>query len=152
MEEIEKLIPKRKRYKGLILPALILGPLVIFGFMGGVENIKEAMGNIFGAQKTELVEVLDTSEFEPDLSSSEVDRVIEGSIEGESLFQGKVDINLATHSQLQQVKGVGPVIAGRIIEYRNTHGFFASIEDIKQVKGIGEKTFLEMKDQIIVGQ
>ena len=46
--------------------------------------------------------------------------------------------------------GVGPVTASRIIEYRDEYGGFGKIEDIKNVSGIGEKTFLKMKPAICV--
>jgi len=51
---------------------------------------------------------------------------------------------------LQAIIGVGPVIAQRIIDYRETNGPFRVIEDIKEVKGIGNKTFDKMRDQITI--
>jgi len=63
---------------------------------------------------------------------------------------GKININTAGAEELQRITGVGPVIAGRIIDYRNANGPFRRIEDIKNVKGIGEATFSKMKDEISV--
>lgn len=63
---------------------------------------------------------------------------------------GLININTADEKQLQQIKGVGPAIAGRIIEYRENNGAFKSIDEIKKVRGIGDKTFEKMKDQITV--
>ncbi len=62
-----------------------------------------------------------------------------------------VNINTANSSELQTLSGVGPAIAGRIIDYRISHGPFQKIEDIKNVSGIGDVTFLKMKDFITVG-
>ena len=62
----------------------------------------------------------------------------------------KVNINTATAEELDTLPGVGPSIAQRIIDYRTTHGPFQSIEDIKEVKGIGDATFEELKDKITV--
>ncbi len=62
----------------------------------------------------------------------------------------KVNINTATAEELEKLDGIGPAIAQRIIEYRNTVGKFASIEEIKNVAGIGEKTFAKFKDDICV--
>ena len=61
-----------------------------------------------------------------------------------------VNINTANSEQLQTLNGVGKVVAGRIIEYRETHGGFASTEEIMEVKGIGEKIFERLKNHIKV--
>lgn len=63
--------------------------------------------------------------------------------------QGKININQASASELTAIPGVGTVIAQRIVEYRNG-ARFKSIEDIKNVKGIGEATFEKMKSHITV--
>ena len=61
-----------------------------------------------------------------------------------------ININTADEKELQKIRGVGPVIASRIVEYRNSNGLFKSIDEIKKVRGIGEKTFEKMKDSITV--
>ena len=61
-----------------------------------------------------------------------------------------IDINTADEKELQKIKGIGPALAGRIIEYRESHGAFKSIDEIKKVRGIGDKTFEKMRDQIKV--
>lgn len=61
-----------------------------------------------------------------------------------------ININTADQKELEKIKGVGPSIAGRIIEYRENNGAFKSIDEIKKVRGIGDKTFEKMKDQITV--
>ncbi|MBN1353215.1 MAG: helix-hairpin-helix domain-containing protein [Candidatus Omnitrophica bacterium] len=61
---------------------------------------------------------------------------------------GKVDINRATRDELVRIKNIGPVLAGRIISYREKEGPFSRIEDIKRVKGIGEKKYEKIKDDI----
>lgn len=62
----------------------------------------------------------------------------------------KVNINTATAEELEKLDGIGPAIAKRIVEYRNTNGKFLSIDEIKNVSGIGEKTFEKFKDDICV--
>lgn len=62
----------------------------------------------------------------------------------------KVNINTASVEELDTVPEIGPAIATRIVEYREANGPFARIEDIVNVKGIGEATFLKMKDFITV--
>lgn len=50
-----------------------------------------------------------------------------------------ININTATQTQLEQLPGIGPSIASRIISYRNEHGRFASVDGLDEVKGIGPK-------------
>ena len=61
-----------------------------------------------------------------------------------------VNINLGTMEELIKLKGVGPVLAHRIIEYRLKHGSFNTKEEIKRVSGIGPKTFDAIKDYIVL--
>lgn len=63
---------------------------------------------------------------------------------------GKVSINTADSEELQKIPGVGPVTAENIISYRESNGSFKSIDDIKNVSGIGEKTFEKMKSTIVL--
>lgn len=60
-----------------------------------------------------------------------------------------ININTATAEELKQLNGIGDVIAARIVEYAQTIGF-NSIEDIKNVKGIGDKKYDNIKDKITV--
>ena len=60
-----------------------------------------------------------------------------------------VNINTANSTQLQQLRGVGPATADKIIEYRKEYGQFKSIEDIMNVSGIGEN-FENLKNFITV--
>lgn len=62
----------------------------------------------------------------------------------------KVNINTADKESLSTLSGIGPVTAERIIEYREKVEPFKSIEELTKVKGIGEKTFLKIKDSIVV--
>lgn len=62
----------------------------------------------------------------------------------------KININTADAASLATLPGVGPAIAARIIEYRNESGPFRQIEDIKNVRGIGEARFEAIKDLITV--
>ena len=61
-----------------------------------------------------------------------------------------VNINTAGVEELTDLSGIGNVYAERILKYRAENGPFASIEDIMNVKGIGEKTFAKIKDSICV--
>lgn len=61
-----------------------------------------------------------------------------------------VNINTAQAHDLKQLDGIGDALAERIITYRNENGNFSSIEDIKNVSGIGEKKFEAIKDHISI--
>lgn len=63
---------------------------------------------------------------------------------------GLIDINTADEKALDSLPGVGPAMAKRIIEYRQTNGAFQTIEDLKKIKGIGEAKFAKMKDRVTV--
>ncbi len=60
----------------------------------------------------------------------------------------KVNINKAPVDQLMGLKGVGKVLAERIVDHRRKKGLFISLEDIKKVPGIGEKLFTKIRDSI----
>lgn len=62
----------------------------------------------------------------------------------------KVNINTASLEELQSLKGIGPATAKNIILYREEYGAFSDIEEIMNVKRIGEKTFAKIKDFITV--
>jgi competence protein ComEA len=61
-----------------------------------------------------------------------------------------INLNTATLEQLDQLPGIGPAIAQRIIDYREQSGSFKTIEEITEVSGIGEATFNKIKDLITV--
>lgn len=65
-------------------------------------------------------------------------------------ISGKININTASLSELDSLSGIGPVYAQRIIDYRNSSGGFKSVDEVKNVKGIGDKTFSKFKDQITI--
>ncbi len=64
--------------------------------------------------------------------------------------QTPVNLNTATPKELVALPGVGPATAARIVEYREKNGAFKKIEDLMNVRGIGEKTFLTLKPMITV--
>ena len=64
--------------------------------------------------------------------------------ESETALTGKVHLNTATAEELETLPGVGAVTAQRIVEYRSAHGF-ARIEDLMNVKGIGQAKFKKMQ-------
>ena len=65
-------------------------------------------------------------------------------------LKGKININTAGIDELVQIPGIGPAYSKKIIEYRKKYNGFRTIEEIKQIKGIGEKKFAKMRDYIRV--
>jgi competence protein ComEA len=63
---------------------------------------------------------------------------------------GRVNINTADSATLQTLNGVGPATAQKIIDYREQHGPFESIEDLTKVSGIGDKTLEKLRENIMV--
>ncbi|MBB4940806.1 competence protein ComEA [Streptosporangium album] len=59
-----------------------------------------------------------------------------------------LDLNAATPQQLEQLPGVGEVLARRIVEYRDSHGGFRAVEQLREVSGIGDRKYAEMKDRV----
>lgn len=64
---------------------------------------------------------------------------------------GKVNLNRASAAQLDALPGIGPATAQRIIEFRKKNGPFKKIEELMNVRGIGEHKFERLKDRITVG-
>jgi len=60
----------------------------------------------------------------------------------------KPSLGSATVEQLDQVDGIGPTLAQRIVEYRTQHGGFGSIDELRQVEGIGEKRLETLKEAL----
>ncbi|MFV0479747.1 MAG: helix-hairpin-helix domain-containing protein [Anaerorhabdus sp.] len=62
----------------------------------------------------------------------------------------KISINLSSKEELMKLRGIGEMMAQRIVEYREKYGYFQQLEDLKKVKGIGDKKFEQIKAEIIL--
>lgn len=62
----------------------------------------------------------------------------------------RIDLNSATVEQLCTLKGIGPAKAQAILDYRDAYGGFVCVEEIMEVKGIGESTFAKIKDYLYI--
>lgn len=64
---------------------------------------------------------------------------------------GPIDINMADAATLQTLPGIGETKAAAIVAHREANGPFTTVEDLKNVKGIGDKTFEALKEKIMAG-
>ncbi|GJQ22595.1 MAG: helix-hairpin-helix domain-containing protein [Planctomycetia bacterium] len=63
---------------------------------------------------------------------------------------GKVNINTATEEQIAVLPGIGPKLASEVVSYRKANSNFREIEDLKKVKGVGDKKFEKIKNFVVV--
>jgi len=63
----------------------------------------------------------------------------------------RVDVNSATAEELTRLSGIGPVLAQRIVAYREAHGLFRSIDALDAVPGVGQATIKGFRDEAVVG-
>jgi competence protein ComEA len=61
-----------------------------------------------------------------------------------------VNLNSATAAQIASLPGIGPKTADLIVQYRGKNGPFKKIEEVMNVRGVGEKSFLKIKDRLTV--
>jgi len=61
-----------------------------------------------------------------------------------------VNVNTASATELEQLPGVGPRVAARIVDYRTKKGPFRKLEELMNVQGIGEKSFLKLRSQLTI--
>ena len=71
-------------------------------------------------------------------------------IAAERGVEAKIDINAAEVDELADLPGIGPAYAQRIVEYREKHGPFGKIEDLLNVRGIGDRKFEKLRDRVTV--
>lgn len=95
---------------------------------------------------------IDNSTINNSNESNNSENIEEGIIQNENkdINKNKININTATISELDTLPGFGEITAQKIIDYRQEHTKFNSIEEIKNIKGIGEKKFNDVKDYICV--
>lgn len=113
---------------------------------GGLTN-EASIGKINRADKlrdNQLIVIPNKNEL------SNANTNINVSKEGNTAEEGIININTASLEELQKINGVGEVKAKSIINYREKNGGFKSIDEMKNIEGIGDKTFEKMKDQITV--
>ncbi len=106
------------------------------------------LGMFFGRSTVDnTVYVVPASTLPPEITESPQEPTLPAEAQDK---KEKVNINTATAKELENLPGVGAVIAQRIVDYRLEYGDFITVEELKEVAGIGEKLFEEIKDHITV--
>ena len=93
---------------------------------------------------------LSTAEQEPNEPKADQEAAPSTGPAAEENRAGRLDPNIATSEQLQTLPGIGPVLAARIIDYRETVAKFVVLEDLLAVKGIGEKTLAKIRPYLYI--
>lgn len=99
------------------------------------------------AQKIYIPSIYDKEKEQYISTESGENVIVDDNLEGE---KSMINLNKATQVELEQLPGIGPSTALKIIKYKEENGNFKSIEDIKNVPGIGESKFNSIKDMIEV--
>ncbi|MFA5158134.1 MAG: helix-hairpin-helix domain-containing protein [Patescibacteria group bacterium] len=138
---------------GLIVLSLVGGTLLMVKKGSFARGVAPSENN---DQKISELEnkIKDLEQQITELKSTPVPAINSGELSSPSAnsspISGKININTATQAELESLPGIGPTYAKRIIEYRTANGGFKSIDQIKNVKGIGEKTYAKFSDKISI--
>ena len=145
-----------------IIPITIAEPEIFVDVTGAVNN--PGVYTLTGRSRViDAIKAAGDSAPGADLSSINLARVLN---DGEQIYvdstvvnssgqrvskkvsSGPININRATLRQLDALDGIGPVIAGRIIEYRKKNGSFLTVDDLQKVSGIGAAKFAQIKSKV----
>jgi len=106
--------------------------------------------HLYDGQKIIIPFVNDNDTEKIVLSSTENTQAFSDNQNIATSYKSQININAANSLQLENLPGIGPVLAKRIIEYREINGAFRYIEEIMNVTGVGEKKFQSIKEYITV--
>ena len=108
------------------------------------------MRSLCVASAIALVFVLTGPSGNPLAQSSSQSQSSQSSPQAQPPAAAPLNLNTATVTELAKLPGIGPAVAARIVEHRQKNGGFKKIEELMNVKGIGEKTFLKLKSLVTV--
>jgi len=147
------------------VPAIVTPPMLVIDVQGEVKTpgvyelpinsrVNDAIKSAGGANKSADLSYLNQARILKDGEQIYVEKKVYASVgtnrKSSTPFNGILNINRATAKELDKLPGIGPVIAGRIIEFRKVNGAFQSIDDLRKVQGIGASTLEKFKSKIRV--
>lgn len=147
------------------VPTIITPPMLVIDVQGEVKSpgvyelpinsrVNDAIKSAGGATKSADLSYLNQARMLKDGEQVYVEKKVwvnsGAAKKSVAKSKGILNINRATAKELDQLPGIGPVFAARIIEYRKVNGPFASIEDLRKVQGIGASTLEKFKSKIRV--
>lgn len=140
---LDQFIEKYRWYIGVGLIVIILGGI-------GIIYQDKLSRERRGKEQDRITELTKQN----DELRNQLSKLSSGQVAGESVDQegDKININTADAADLDKLPGIGPVRAADIISYRQSRGDFQSIEELKNIKGIGDKTFENLKDLVTIGE
>ena len=146
-------------------PTIVAPPMLVIDVQGEVKTpgvyelpvnsrVNDAIKSAGGANKNADLSYLNQARMLKDGEQIYVEKKIYTATgttrKSTATFSGILNINRATAKELDKLPGIGPVIAGRIIEFRKVNGAFQSIDDLRKVQGIGASTLEKFKSKIRV--
>jgi len=142
---MDEFLYKNRWIIGIVLAVCILSGLGII-FWQKIDSQKKVREN------QEIAEL----KVQNDLLRKQLSEQSAQQVAGESVAEentsDKININAASAEELDKLPNIGPARAADIIAYREQNGGFKNIEELKNIKGIGDKSFEELKDLITVGE
>lgn len=141
----EEFVYKYRWWLGTVLVVIILGGSAIIW----QDKLK---GEKVNRENQEVAALQAQNDLLREQLSDSQKQVAGASAQDEKTQSDKININIATAEELDTLPNIGPARAADIIAYREENGSFQSIEEIKNIKGIGDKSFEDLKDLITVGE
>jgi comEA protein len=138
------LIPLKNRQTAIMLCLTLLFASFTLGFLAGRST---APGDVI---ITQLPQVTHAPDRAMPVLPPEPAETASPSQEAASVSSGLININTATAAQLDTLPGIGPVLAQRIIDYRQANGPFTSLSQLMLVEGIGEKRLADILPLITI--
>ncbi|MDD6236832.1 MAG: helix-hairpin-helix domain-containing protein [Clostridiales bacterium] len=126
--------------KAQIAVLILTAAVMMIGLIAYI-ILESPIGLPSAAQRSDIL-ILKNSSVQSERKSTSSETVSDG--------KQRININTASAEQLMEIDGLGETLAARIIAYRKVHGAFTDIAQLKNIKGIGEKKFEEMKEYITV--
>ena len=124
---------------------LVILTCIFAAFLGGFH-----IGRRMNRSPVHIYQIAPAEETQPEEAEEAEEPAEEAAEETEPAVVFPLNINTATIPELDQLPGIGPVLAQRIVDYREAHGGYKAVEELVKVNGIGDAKLMEILDLITV--